>query len=60
MFLKLFWCLTGGRPMKQLDYRFTDQVSGESVYRWQDKLGRLWLATPGDIFFRVRVEEESL
>lgn len=46
--------------MKRLEYRFTDQVTCEPVYRWADKFGRVWLATMDDWFFRVRVPEDLL
>jgi hypothetical protein len=53
---KFLWYLTGGRPMKRLSYEFTDQITGEPVYYWRDKLGRKWMATVSDWFFRVPSE----
>lgn len=58
--MRLLWWITGGRPMKRLEYRFTDQVTCKPVYRWADKFGRVWLATMDDWFFRVRVPEDLL
>jgi len=32
----------GGRPMKRVEYRFTDHISGAPVYLWEDTRGRYW------------------
>ena len=44
---------TGGRPMKRLDYRFTDHISGDPVYYYEDTFGRIWMATSAWALFRV-------
>lgn len=48
----LMW-LTGGRPMKQGEYRFDSMLYGESVYYFTDYYGRKWLATHKWSLFRV-------
>lgn len=45
--------LTGGRPMIEEGFAFTDVVSGESVRYYLDRLGRRWLATSAWALFRV-------
>lgn len=54
---KLLTKLTGGRPMTNLGYSFTDGVSGRPVYRWRDRLGRVWLANGAWSLFRIEREE---
>ena len=44
---------TGGRPMRRLDYRFTDHISGDPVYYYEDTFGRIWMATSAWALFRV-------
>jgi hypothetical protein len=58
--MRFLWWLTGGRPMKRLDFRFVDAVDRQPVYRWVDKFGRIWLANNYDWFWRVRVPEDLL
>lgn len=36
--------LLGGRPMRFVEYRFTDYVAGKTVNLYEDTLGRRWLA----------------
>lgn len=51
----LFFKLTGGRPMKDCGFSFTDIVSGKSVRNYVDKFGRGWMADNGPFsLFRVR------
>ena len=45
--------VTGGRPMKRIEYRFTDLISGSPVYYYEDTFGRVWLATDAWSWFRV-------
>jgi hypothetical protein len=47
------WRLTGGRPMRYMRSAFTDIVSGEAVNFYEDRLGRVWLATGPWARFRV-------
>ncbi len=56
MVKKIFYKLTGGIPMEKLDFAFTDSVSGEMVYHYKDKLGRMWLATGAWASFRVALD----
>lgn len=44
MLKKTFFTLTGGRPMKEVEFYFTDKKSNQPVYRFQDGLGRYWMA----------------
>jgi len=44
--------ITGGRPMVQKEYRFSDPW-GRAVYYYQDKFGRMWMATSSWAWFRV-------
>jgi len=39
-----FFRLTGGRPMNRLEYYFQDPAKEKPVYRFQDGLGRFWMA----------------
>lgn len=50
--------VTGGRPMKRRKYRFTDIISGNPVYYYEDKFGRIWMATSAWALFRVEVEDK--
>lgn len=52
-------CITGGRPMKRLSYRFTDHISGKCVYHYEDLYGRVWMATSSWALFRVPALEEE-
>lgn len=45
--------LLGGRPMTLVKFLFTDVVSGESVGVYEDKFGRMWMATGRWAWFRV-------
>lgn len=47
------WRLTGGRPMRYMRSSFTDIISGEAVSFYEDRLGRIWLATGPWAWFRV-------
>ena len=51
---KIFYKLTGGRPMTKLQFEFTDVICGEPVYSFVDKLDRKWLATNKWSLFRVK------
>lgn len=51
---RLFYKLTGGRPMKRLGYDFTDVVTGEEVCYYLDAFGREWLATSPWSGFRMK------
>lgn len=50
---KLFYKLTGGRPMRAQELAFVDHVSRKPVYRFVDGLGRKWLAEHRWALFRV-------
>ena len=45
--------VTGGRPMKRVEYRFTDMITGHPVYYYEDTFGRIWMATSAWALFRV-------
>lgn len=53
----LFFKITGGRPMIDLGHYFTDTVTGESVRKYQDRLGRHWMATGAWSLFRCEIEK---
>lgn len=53
---KIFSAITGGRPMKRLDYAFTDFVSGERVFKFEDTNGRLFLACHAWSIFRSEIK----
>lgn len=57
MLKNLFFKLTGGRPMKYVASMFIDVVSGEPVNRYEDRLGRSWMASSPWAPFRVRIEK---
>lgn len=44
MFKKAFFTITDGIPMKQMEYYFNDKKTDRPVYRYQDGLGRFWMA----------------
>jgi hypothetical protein len=48
----LMW-LTGGRPMKPIEKRFTDVVTGRDVWLYEDAFGRRWLAFEPWSWFRI-------
>lgn len=54
-FEKLLAHLTGGRPMRCLGFAFRDCVSGEGVYDFQDKFGRIWMANNRWSWFRCQM-----
>ena len=43
--------MTGGRPMVRQEYRFS--LYGKHIYYYQDKFGRMWMATSAWAWFRV-------
>lgn len=47
------WRLTGGRPMIRRESLFTDKVSGLTVFHYEDRLGRHWMADMSWSLFRV-------
>ena len=51
---KLFYRLTGGRPMKKVCYAFTDVGNNRAVHYYVDRLGRSWLAQGAWASFRVK------
>jgi hypothetical protein len=53
---RLVLWLTGGRPMRCIDYAFWDDIAGEAVWRDRDHFGRDWLATGAWSRFRARVD----
>lgn len=53
--IKLFFILTGGRPMKFMDFRFTDVVNSKPVHLYEDRNGRTWLAHGPWSWFRVGI-----
>ena len=55
---KLFYKLTGGRPMRAQELAFVDQVTRKPVYRFVGGLGRKWLAEHRGALFRI--EESNL
>lgn len=50
--MKWLWKLTLGRPMVRLEYAFTE-VSGNEVYYFLDRSGRVWMAKSTWSIFRV-------
>jgi hypothetical protein len=56
--MKLFYMLTGGRPMKRIRHAFTDIVVGKPVYEFKDRFGRRFLAYNCWAWFRVSLDEE--
>ncbi|WP_156792239.1 hypothetical protein [Desulfotalea psychrophila] len=44
MMKKTFFTITGGRPMKEIEFYFNDKTTNLPVYRFQDGLGRYWMA----------------
>ncbi len=44
MIKETFYKLTGGRPMKEIEFYFTDKKTNRPVFRYQDQLGRYWMA----------------
>ena len=44
MLKKAFFTITGGLPMKELEFYFNDKNAKLPVYRYQDGLGRFWMA----------------
>jgi hypothetical protein len=50
---RLVGYVTGGRPMKRLNYLFTDHISGNPVYYYEDTFGRVWMATSAWSLIRV-------
>jgi len=49
----LLWKITGGRPMVYCHEMFFDDVGGQSVKLFLDRLGRYWMATNKWALFRV-------
>jgi hypothetical protein len=42
--VSIFPSLFGGRPMRMIEVRFIDQVSGKPVCLYEDRMGRRWLS----------------
>lgn len=36
--------MTGGRPMKEVEFYFNDKTTKLPVYRYEDQFGRFWMA----------------
>lgn len=51
--MRLLYWLTGGRPMRNDGFAFTDKVTGRMIYHWTDKSGRKWIAENRWSLFRV-------
>jgi hypothetical protein len=56
---RLVGYVTGGRPMKRLEYRFISLLTGEPVYYYEDTFGRVWMATSAWSLFRVAKPKEE-
>ncbi len=50
---RLFYRLTGGRPMVRGRFRFHNSFNGKAVYEYRDAYGREWLATSAWDYLRV-------
>ena len=44
MLKKIFFSMTGGRPMKEVEFYFNDKATQLPVYRYEDQFGRFWMA----------------
>ena len=55
MLKRLFYKLTGGRPMIFIKREFIEHVSGKYVNLYRDKLNRKFLATHKWSIFRVQI-----
>ncbi|MGL1931273.1 MAG: hypothetical protein OCC45_05880 [Desulfotalea sp.] len=44
MLKKLFYTVTDGRPMTELEFYFNDKKTQLPVYRYKDYFGRYWMA----------------
>lgn len=53
MIKRLFFWLSGGRPMRYEGFNFTDIVVGKPVNNYTDRLGRKWMAHGAWSWFRV-------
>jgi len=52
---KIFFNLTGGRPMIDCGLAFIDTLSNKSVRYYKDHFGRQWMAEDGEwSLFRVK------
>lgn len=51
--MKLLYFITGGRPMKFVEYCLWDGVAGKPVHLYEDKFGRRWMAFGRWSWFRV-------
>ena len=56
---KWFYTLTGGRPMINIGFAFTDVVTREPVYYYLDQFGRKWMAHNKWGEFRVSATEPT-
>jgi len=57
---RLFYLITGGRPMKQTDSNsFRDTVSGKQVNYYKDHLGKKWMANTKWSLFRISANKEK-
>jgi hypothetical protein len=57
-FLRMFYTLTGGRPMTYDGDGFWDAIGKEKINYWRDAFGRRWMATHGSARFRVMAREQ--
>ena len=56
----LFLKILGGRPMTDDGFYFTNEISGTSVHKYTDKLGRKWMSDRGPwALYRVRLKEKE-
>ncbi len=57
--IQLWFNITNGRPMRYLDFAFTDVVSGKMVNYYTDYKNRTFMAETKWGMFRVRVERSE-
>ena len=58
-FLRLFYTLTGGRPMTREGSAFWDRIAREQISYYRDAFGRRWMATDCNAWFRVKTTSQQ-
>ena len=56
---KIKMLMTGGRPMIQLGYAYTELLSGKRLYDYIDNYGRLWIAPSKWSWWRLKNSKKT-
>lgn len=53
------YSITGGRPMKRVQYCFYDAIGRRDIHEYIDGFGRRWTAHSAWAWYRVRIKDNG-